>query len=491
MPWSISNGFILATILFVCFATYDVGSASAQQLHDDFSANQLDGRVAERGEWKFENNVATCASDPELYEKFKNHGPILKWSREFTDGEIELEFKPTQCHRAVFTLNGDGHVFRLIQANPAVIKKAAARKTQTRIIGWATKSSKENKGDTFSPDGLPDLEQLDGQWVKLKLVVRSGKAKLAINDFDTTIDHASLARPKNMIMLTFAHGEMSVRNFKFTPLAESNDAGTNRTDQVIAALKDPNDRSVFIAAHRGGYANDKTDAAPENSVANIDVAIKKGFEFYETDIRRTSDGAFVIVHNDSLEEETNGAGPVESMTLADVKKLKKRYRDGSLSNEPVATLEEFLTIRKGEILFKADMKPGVAEHFDELARLIEKHEMLDQIILRTGLKNAPAIKKCFEQSTPKVHVMFNAENTAQVKRVHKQFSPLTIQINLAKNAPLSTEKLDAIKTACELGIAVEMHCHNDPKLWSQMIDAGVRIFHTAVPDKTKKFMQDR
>ena len=59
-------------------------------------------------------------------------------------------------------------------------------------------------------------------------------------------------------------------------------------------------------------------------------------------------------------------------------------------------------------------------------------------------------------------MIFNTENAAQFNRIHRQFSPLTIQVNLAKDAPLSPQKTEAIKTTCDLGIVVEMHSYNDP-----------------------------
>lgn len=54
------------------------------------------------------------------------------------------------------------------------------------------------------------------------------------------------------------------------------------TAQALAA---PEDKTILIAAHRGGRHSDKKDNAPENSVANIDVAVRKTFHIYETDIR--------------------------------------------------------------------------------------------------------------------------------------------------------------------------------------------------------------
>ena len=35
-----------------------------------------------------------------------------------------------------------------------------------------------------------------------------------VDDFQTELNHATLGRDKNMVMLTFADGELSVRNFR-------------------------------------------------------------------------------------------------------------------------------------------------------------------------------------------------------------------------------------------------------------------------------------
>lgn len=249
--------------------------------------------------------------------------------------------------------------------------------------------------------------------------------------------------------------------------------------------------SILVAAHRGGYGSDKKDHAPENSVANVTVAIRKGFDVYETDIQRTADGFFVIVHDPTLDRETNGTGSVAEKTLAELKALRKRYRDGTLSDEPVATLEELLKAGKDKILFKPDLKPGVVDHFDALARLISKLEMADQVFLRTGLKDVPVIENSFESGTPKVEVMFKARNKFQVKTIAEKFHPRTIQIDVAKGEVLSASKLEAIQTARELGMLVETHSYSDPAQWEQLAKAGVRMFHTANPDNTLAYLKKK
>ena len=44
---------------------------------------------------------------------------------------------------------------------------------------------------------------------------------LTIGDFQTEINHAARARDKNMVMLTFAHGDLSVRNVRISSSVNS------------------------------------------------------------------------------------------------------------------------------------------------------------------------------------------------------------------------------------------------------------------------------
>ena len=207
-----------------------VWPAVAEEFVDDFSSAELNGRRAERGDWQFRDGVASCASDPVLYKQFKNHGPILNWPREFNDAMIAFEMKAQDCQRVVFTLNGDGHVFRVTLADERPDAPAGKSKVPTRIIAWASKSSKQNKGDTIKPEHMPDLPAVNGKWVLVQLTVKGKWAKLTIGGFQTELNHAALGRDKNMVMLTFAHGELSVRNFRM------NSAGTSAVKTAFPEL---------------------------------------------------------------------------------------------------------------------------------------------------------------------------------------------------------------------------------------------------------------
>lgn len=194
--------------LFVALAS--VSLAQAGGFRDDFSDPKLKIRQALRGDWKFKDNTASCVSDPELYKKFANHGPILRWPATFTDGTVEFEFQPRGCQRIVITLNEDGHVFRI----------SLSDEQRTQIFGWIGKSSKENKPKTIAKKGVPTSASLDGKWVKVKLAIKGNQGDITIGDYSAKLKHGSLARKKGEFTISFASGECAVRNVSVTATGE-------------------------------------------------------------------------------------------------------------------------------------------------------------------------------------------------------------------------------------------------------------------------------
>jgi glycerophosphoryl diester phosphodiesterase len=61
--------------------------------------------------------------------------------------------------------------------------------------------------------------------------------------------------------------------------------------------------------------------APENTWPAFEAAMHQGAAYTETDIRRTSDGQLVILHDPTVDRTTNGRGPVSELTLAELGEL--------------------------------------------------------------------------------------------------------------------------------------------------------------------------
>ncbi|HET9400101.1 MAG TPA: glycerophosphodiester phosphodiesterase family protein [Candidatus Acidoferrales bacterium] len=70
-------------------------------------------------------------------------------------------------------------------------------------------------------------------------------------------------------------------------------------------------------AHRGASA-----VAPENTLAAFRLAAEMGADAIETDLRLTSDGAVVAIHDEQLSRTTNGRGLVAATTLAAIRGLE-------------------------------------------------------------------------------------------------------------------------------------------------------------------------
>lgn len=247
---------------------------------------------------------------------------------------------------------------------------------------------------------------------------------------------------------------------------------------------------ILIAAHRGGYETDQIDRAPENSVANIRVSQRKGFALYETDIQRTSDGHFVIVHDATLDRETTGTGHASDHTLAELKQLHKKYRDGSVSPHLVATLSEFLREGKNRTVFKADLKPGVSAHFPAIMDLVRKLKAEDGIIFRVPYGEADLFAQYRADGvfTSANRLMFKVANRTELDDIKVRFNPQWIQVNLSRTEPSTPQTLDLIRYALSQGLSVETHAEGTPDDWAKLIEAGVRMFHTNYPTAFQKFL---
>lgn len=88
-----------------------------------------------------------------------------------------------------------------------------------------------------------------------------------------------------------------------------------------------------------GHKGTSEKGIPENTLASVRYAIRAGVDGVEFDLRRTKDGVAVVIHDDTVDNMTNGKGRVRSMDLAQLKRLEVKG-----SAEQIPTLEEMLQV---------------------------------------------------------------------------------------------------------------------------------------------------
>ena len=68
-----------------------------------------------------------------------------------------------------------------------------------------------------------------------------------------------------------------------------------------------------VVGHRGA-----SGAAPENTLASLDLALAESAEVLEFDVHLAADGVPVLLHDPSLDRTTNQSGPVRARTSTEL-----------------------------------------------------------------------------------------------------------------------------------------------------------------------------
>jgi len=113
--------------------------------------------------------------------------------------------------------------------------------------------------------------------------------------------------------------------------------------------------SPLVVGHR--HAN---PFAPENSLSGARAAILLGVDIIETDVRLSSDGHVVLIHDGDVNRTTNGTGDVSSFTLAELQQLTVEPEaddpPGDFSCDRIPTIDELFAVTRGKIVVELEVK---------------------------------------------------------------------------------------------------------------------------------------
>lgn len=162
-----------------------------------------------------------------------------------------------------------------------------------------------------------------------------------------------------------------------------------RSSQIRERLSDANRwrDHVMVVAHRAGWKEDGKTVRPENSKAAIDNAVAIGVELVELDVRRSRDGALVVMHDPTLDRTTTCHGAVSDHTLQELRRCRLKVEaSGKASVEPVPTLEEMLAHARGRILVNVDNKLE-PEDLPDIVAVARRLGMADGIVVKAPIWN--------------------------------------------------------------------------------------------------------
>ncbi len=131
------------------------------------------------------------------------------------------------------------------------------------------------------------------------------------------------------------------------------------------------DGRVLAFAHRGGAYHPEIEGL-ENTLAAFRHAAALGYDYLETDVHVTSDGALLAFHDDVLDRVTDRMGAIADLTLAEVREARIGGR------EEIPTFDQLLDAFP-ESRFNIDIKSAGAAR--ALAEVIRDRDLWDRVLV--------------------------------------------------------------------------------------------------------------
>jgi glycerophosphoryl diester phosphodiesterase len=184
-----------------------------------------------------------------------------------------------------------------------------------------------------------------------------------------------------------------------------------------------------VIGHRGVPSE-----APRNTLASLRRAIELGLDYVEVDLRTTSDGKIVDLHNSTVDDTTDGTGEVSSMTCAEIRRLDAGSWFGPhFRGERVPLFAEELALAKGRIKLYLDMK---AVDPLQVLWLLEQFDMVEDGVCFSGVESLAVM----QAANPRVQVMPRLSRAADMGALAQRLHPRYVERG---GGPLDQAAIDA------------------------------------------------
>ena len=218
-----------------------------------------------------------------------------------------------------------------------------------------------------------------------------------------------------------------------------------------------------ICAHRGAM-----DTHPENTLAAFKEAVRLGAHMIEFDVRMSSDGHLLILHDETVDRTSNGQGKISELSLEELRQLDAgSWKSEKFSGEKIPTLKETLEVLPANIWLNVHIKGG-AELGEKLARVIVDENRLQQAVIACGVDAAGAAKKI----SPDIlicNMERQEERSEYIEETLRQESQF-IQLLARRTGPHLNQEIARLK---QHNIKVNYCCTNDVEELEMLLNSGI------------------
>lgn len=160
-------------------------------------------------------------------------------------------------------------------------------------------------------------------------------------------------------------------------------------------------RRLWNVAHRGASSE-----RPENTLPAFELAIVQDADVVECDVRATSDGALLVLHDATVDRTTSGTGALREMTAAQARALDAG------GGERIPRLAEVLDLARGRVRVNVDLKePDIVE---AAIAEVRDAEVVDGVTFISFLPEVWEQLEALTPESPRIHLIDSAAGLASL-----------------------------------------------------------------------------
>lgn len=238
---------------------------------------------------------------------------------------------------------------------------------------------------------------------------------------------------------------------------------------VLAASLEAQTKRVVVISHRGEHLHH-----PENTMPAFEEAVRVGADYFELDVRTTSDGKFILMHDATVDRTTNGHGEVAKLTFDEIRALDAG------GGARVPTFDEALDYARGKIGIYVDVKWAAPK---ELVDHIVSHGMADHVVIYSG-----RISKDIQDLNPKLKIMPEARNA---EFAQKLIDDLHVKVLAFDAGDFKPEIIAVAKKGGTLIYVDRLGPADNPAAWQAAIEQGADGIQTDHPEELVQYLREK
>jgi len=238
----------------------------------------------------------------------------------------------------------------------------------------------------------------------------------------------------------------------------------------------------IVIAHRGDHT-----IYPENTLQAYTQAIKNEADYIEIDLRTTSDGKLVSMHDASVNRMTDGKGLIKDLTLEQIENLKVNVKNKpDTTTYRIPTFEQILKLCRNKIYIYIDFKEADAA---ATYIVLKRHHMEKQVLVYI---NAPSQFTDWRKSVPQMPLMLSlpgsVKDTGAMRKFIDEYNPDVLDGSYDDY----DNSMIVLANATNVPVWPDAQSsHEGPNVWDKAIAIGLKGLQTDNPPALVKYLKQK